>query len=340
MSAQFPYSRLPGVRRGLIRKAALWEGSDHILSVTGTRFSEQYRRFYYRDIQALVVQRRARSGSIGAWLLVIVLGALFALVGHFAAAATAWLRISSWIASSLLFLYLVSRLIISLKYSCRCYVQTAVTWEELPSLYRIWNTRKTLERMRGRIMESQGAWAGDPEALAETANLSHPLETARIPARKVEETEVAYSSAASMNWALLGCVALLGIAAFLFWYMDAPRQSVNRLGTIAANALLTSVAGAGFLFSLLRVYKVRALHSLRNFLFAGLILIGIHVYFSTVSARFYEQRDPLSVALSSPAFRHWYGLIDGGFSLGLGIFGVALVVFNWQNGSKGRVSNS
>src|SRR5437016_13358775 len=49
----FPYRRLPGKQRGWIRKSSLWEGEDHLLLVRGTRFAEDYRRFYYRDIQAI-----------------------------------------------------------------------------------------------------------------------------------------------------------------------------------------------------------------------------------------------------------------------------------------------
>ncbi|MFL6463803.1 MAG: hypothetical protein ACJ73N_05270, partial [Bryobacteraceae bacterium] len=169
MTAAFPYKKLPGTRRGLVRKAVLWEGADHIFSVTGTRFSEQYRRFYYRDIQALVIQRCARPGSIGAWLLTSFFCVVFALFGKvsYTNGGPIWLHFSLWIASLVLFLYLVYRSIVSLKYSCRCYIQTAVTWEELPSLYRIWNAQKALGQIRTRITEVQGAWAGDPQALAE-----------------------------------------------------------------------------------------------------------------------------------------------------------------------------
>jgi len=340
MTAQFPYSRLPGVRRGLIRKASLWEGTDHLLSVKGTRFSEQYRRFYYRDIQALILHRRARSGSIGVWLLAIALCVLFALLGSLAITAPRLLHYSYWIINSLFFLFLVYRLIVSLKYSCRCYIQTAVTWEELPSLYRWKNAQKALNRIRARITESQGEFAADPQTLAEEAVTLASSQTAPSARRKTEELETIPATTTSMNLALLGCIALLVIAAFLFWHMDATAQSATHSGVIVANVLLTLTAGAGFSFALFRIYKIRALHSLRNFLLAALGLIGLHVYFSTIFSRLYSQPDPVSMALNSPAFRHWFSLIDGSFSLLFGIFGLALVVLNWQNYSKGQVSNS
>ena len=341
MTAQFPYCRLPGIRRGLIRKASLWEGTDHLLSVKGTRFFEQYRRFYYRDIQALVLQRRARSGSIGVWLLAITLCVLFTLLGSLAINAPKLLHYSYWIINSLFFLFLVCRLVVSLKYSCRCYIQTAVTWEELPSLYRMGDAQKALDRIRTRITEAQGAFAEDPQTLAEEALALTSPRLAPTTREKTEVTEAIPATMMSMNLALLGCIALLVIAVFLFWYMDASGQSATRSGVIAANAIVTSIAGAGFSFSLFRIYKIRALHSLRNFLLAALGLIGLHVYFSTLLSRLYSlQSDPVSVALSSPAFRRWFSLIDGSFSLLFGIFGVALIVLNWQNYSRGQVSNS
>jgi hypothetical protein len=328
----------------------LWEGADHVFSVTGTRFSERYRRFYYRDIQALVIHRCARPGSIGIWLLTTALcvffATFFAIFGTSFRAAPAWLRFSLWIGSSFSFLYLVYRLIVSLKYSCRCYIQTAVTWEELPSLYRIWNAQKTLGRVRTRIMETQGALAEDPQTLVkkameqESAPQLNSFEWDQVAGREGDKTGGKYSTTTGMNLALSGCITLLVIAAFLFWYMDASVQYANHLGIIAVNALLTLVAGAGFVLSLLSIYKVRALHSLRNFLFAALSLLGIHVYFSSILSRMYPQGDAVSAALSSPAFRHWFSLIDGSFSLLFGIFGVALIAFNWQSYSKGQVSNT
>ncbi len=72
MTPDFQYVQLPGAYRGFFRKASLWEGIDHVLSVSGTRFSDEYRRFYYRDIQALIVEKRPRAGSWGWWTVLSV----------------------------------------------------------------------------------------------------------------------------------------------------------------------------------------------------------------------------------------------------------------------------
>src|SRR5262249_39467939 len=54
------YKKLPGHRRGFIRGASLWLGPDHVLAVNSLRFREEYKRYYFRDIQALVVARSPR----------------------------------------------------------------------------------------------------------------------------------------------------------------------------------------------------------------------------------------------------------------------------------------
>ena len=54
------YRKLPGRRRGFIFSASLWTGADHLLSVKSTRFQEHYKRFYFRDIQAIVITRVPR----------------------------------------------------------------------------------------------------------------------------------------------------------------------------------------------------------------------------------------------------------------------------------------
>ena len=54
------YRRLPGRLMGFFRCPSAWTGEDHILLVTGSRFSEVYQRVYFRDLQALVIRRKPR----------------------------------------------------------------------------------------------------------------------------------------------------------------------------------------------------------------------------------------------------------------------------------------
>ena len=80
------YQKLPGSRKGfLIGKYTLWQGSDHLLQIYSRVGVEEYKRFYFNDIQA-VVTRKTAIGTIqnivmGLLVLVFTLPAVFFLGG-------------------------------------------------------------------------------------------------------------------------------------------------------------------------------------------------------------------------------------------------------------------
>ena len=114
-SEEIKYKRLPGTKRGIFHGASLWMGDDHLLAVSGWRFTEDYKRYYYRDIQALVVTRDRR--------LVVTLPELLAVVAFGITALIAKLTSIEWLAEgclALLVLLALYLLIVSLTQSCRC----------------------------------------------------------------------------------------------------------------------------------------------------------------------------------------------------------------------------
>jgi hypothetical protein len=71
------YQRLTRPRFGLDGMGSLWLGPDHILLVTNTMTVENYRRWFFRDIQAVVA---LHNSARLVWNLVCcVLGALLGL---------------------------------------------------------------------------------------------------------------------------------------------------------------------------------------------------------------------------------------------------------------------
>ena len=66
------YQRLPGTRRTPFRRATLWLGADHILSVNSARFSEEYKRYYFKDIQAIVVRQTSGATAMSKALDLVV----------------------------------------------------------------------------------------------------------------------------------------------------------------------------------------------------------------------------------------------------------------------------
>jgi hypothetical protein len=158
------YRKLPGRRRGLFKGASLWLGSDHLLSVKSLRIREEYKRFHFRDVQAIVVARAPRFHVSTPDLLAALLwlaAYLFAvnLRPH-----------TTWILWSLAAALLLAWVLISARWSCRCRIYTAVSREELPSIDRIWTARKFLDQVTPRIAEVQGAlpdgWAESAAALS------------------------------------------------------------------------------------------------------------------------------------------------------------------------------
>ena len=129
------YKRLTGRKRGILHGASLWLGEDHLLAVNGWRFGEEYKRYYYRDIQAIVITKARRFMVPVPWLVGATVVGLYTLIFGFASAARNAVAFEVFLAALLaLLLYLF---IESLFRSCRCRIQTAVSLDDLPSLYRL-----------------------------------------------------------------------------------------------------------------------------------------------------------------------------------------------------------
>ena len=150
------YRRLPGRTSGFLSYGRLWLGPDHLLFVRTAFFAEEYKRFYFRDIQAIVTRRTELREILNAGFafVAIVFGVMsiftdsgwqaFLLVmtaGFFVALIVNWLRGPT----------------------CVCHVRTAVQSEELSPLKRFRMARKVIERLRPDIEKAQGPLA--PELL-------------------------------------------------------------------------------------------------------------------------------------------------------------------------------
>lgn len=155
------YRKLPGRRSGFIFSASLWTGADHILSVKSARFQEQYKRFYFHDIQAIVVTKVPR-------LMVSM-----PLVAAAALLLTAVLIVRVWAPPLADWLWLVLAALTavwiyaSVAQSCTCRLYTAVSREDLPSIYRMWTARKALAELEQRISQVQGVFTDDWAAAAD-----------------------------------------------------------------------------------------------------------------------------------------------------------------------------
>lgn len=149
--AQATYRRLPGARRRLFRKATLWLSTDHILAVDSHRFTEEYKRYYFKDIQAIIVTQMSTAASRTIDLIAVVALVLLALV--------AW-RLESrgtFVVAGLLFFgYLIHKLLGPI---CSCHLITAVSSDKLPSLNRMRTAAKALRMIQPLVEQAQRDYA-------------------------------------------------------------------------------------------------------------------------------------------------------------------------------------
>src|SRR5438876_9263378 len=174
--AEKAYRRLPGRQAGLLSYSRLWLGPDHLLLARTAFFSEEYKRFYFRDIQAVVTRRTERRE-----ILNVILGLtaiVFGVLSVFSDAA--WKVFLLVMTGSLFFVLVVNWL---RGPTCVCHVRTAVQTEELSPLKRFRATRKIIERLKPNIEKAQGPLA--PELLRPKPPIVFgpaPSETAAQPA--------------------------------------------------------------------------------------------------------------------------------------------------------------
>jgi len=181
--AEQQYRRLTWARRrqsGFVVftyiRSSLWLGQDHLLGIDSNGFTETYKRFYFRDIQAVTL-RLTRRRLIWNWVLGVLI-ILFVAGWGFAAAvslSTRWEELVPWVVITLVLAIplLMNRL---LGPTCVCQLRTAVQTEELPSLCRLRQTRKILNRLRPLIAAAQGELAPEeiPARMQAWADASAP----------------------------------------------------------------------------------------------------------------------------------------------------------------------
>ena len=141
-------------------RMSLWLGPDHLLSVDSSGFSETYKRFYFKDIQAITLYRTKRypwwNVTVGFFALVFI----FAVVLLAPAPSAPW-KVDDIAGASVLggiIGLLVLLLLINLFSgpTCKTFLRTAVQIEELPSLCRVRKTRRILAKIHPLILAAQG----------------------------------------------------------------------------------------------------------------------------------------------------------------------------------------
>ena len=162
MNTGTPYRRLPG-SKGLILRRRLWLGPDHLLLVRSNVLSEEYRRFYFADIEALVVAEvESPARFYGAVLSVIAVVLTIGL----AAADHAITAVLCGLIGIGLAVYTFTRPVV------RCTLQTRVSREFLPTLKRLETARRVVAMLRTEIENAQGVLP--PESFSAHPHMGGP----------------------------------------------------------------------------------------------------------------------------------------------------------------------
>ena len=144
------YNRLPGKKKGfLIGYHTLWQGDDHLLQIYSRLGVEDYKRYYFDDIQAIVT-RKTGTGRVQN----IVIGALAGLFCLFAVTSGGgWGFFHASVAAAMLLILLINVL---KGPTCETVLLTAVQTEKLHSLHRLKKTEMVMNRLRSVIERRQG----------------------------------------------------------------------------------------------------------------------------------------------------------------------------------------
>jgi hypothetical protein len=144
------YTKLTGRNRSLTGFTQLWQAPDHILLVNSSRFSEQYKRFSFFDIQSIVVSELPPR-VIPQVIMILAAVAWMSLWFSVDSKFGKWAFLISGALGLLIPIIDIAR-----GARCRCHLHTRVSKELLAPVSRTRIARKFLAAVRPSIESVQG----------------------------------------------------------------------------------------------------------------------------------------------------------------------------------------
>jgi hypothetical protein len=236
-----PYTKLPGSgvsSKGVTLISAarvtcsLWLGDDHLLQVESTGgYSESYKRFYFRDIQALTLRKTKKWFATN-----LVLGVLTGLFLLWALAAkTPVGSIVLYIFTTCFGIFLLANFLLGA--TCTCHLKTAVHLEQLPSLRRRRHALKVLAQLQPLVAAVQGNVAAETLAPQYDALLAATQNTTATTGQHLRLVDPSLRAYASRVHLILFSVLLVdGCANVLNIFLPGIFATLVNLATSAALA--------------------------------------------------------------------------------------------------------
>ena len=241
------YKRLPGRGRNIAGASRLYTADDHLLLVHSTRITEDYRRFYLQDIQAITA-RRAAPFHYG-WTAFL---ALVALVTAAFSRGFVW-PFGVGIVGALLLWWRGPSAVVE--------IRTAVTLERLPSLHRWRTALRALALLRERIEAVQGRVEWAPDLASHVAHAPETENAALPPLASVSPIEAKQTRRDGMM--LFGYLGVEAVLAGAWLASGVPALDV-------AFGVLTFIEFLLLVVVLVRQTRVRANRALRIVTFVAL----------------------------------------------------------------------
>jgi len=272
------YQKLPGLKKGfLIGKYTLWQGSDHLLHVFSRFGVEDYKRFYFSDIQAIITRKTA-VGFIQNLVLGILLGLFL------------WPAIASWSGWSVLPGIVATVMLILLAINllrgptCESHLMTAVQTEKLHSLGRLKNAIKVMNRLGPLIEQVQGRVG--PENLDQMPARPDTKNPVSIPGQPVRPSKITVKhekgQAHTILFGLLLVEGLLALLTFFFRHV-----SLTLLGSVVSIFM-----GIFVIIALVKQHDSDMMHSLRTLTWVTLGFVGISFATGYIFGMVYALKQP------------------------------------------------
>jgi hypothetical protein len=225
MSPAQEYRRLPG-RSGFLIRHSLWMQSDHLLRVRGNPFSQQYRRYYFADIQGLVITELPGTAAYywyAAALSLFLMGGWLAYSRHLIGAYLTAIAVG--------FAFYLGRRVPN----CTCYLKTSVGTDKLPAIRNLRTARKAVAMLISEIEKVQGPLS------RETLDSHAPgiFLTSNSTVSPVSH----YSGV--LHWFLFGLMLFHGGMSTVVWFLGSYSTPVSVVsGSISAGIILLAILAA------------------------------------------------------------------------------------------------
>lgn len=144
------YQKLPGIKKGfLVGKYTLYQGKDHLLHIFSRFGGEDYKRFYFSDIQAIITRKtvvgKVQNIILGCFMLMFLVPVFFFDGG--------WSVFYAAVCGLMCVLLLINFL---RGPTCDTKLLTAVQTEKLHSLRRLKTACRVMDRLQACIQPVQG----------------------------------------------------------------------------------------------------------------------------------------------------------------------------------------